>query len=119
MTAEIVSVGNELMDGFTVDTHSATMSRVLAECGIDCDHRQTVRDDWPEMISALKLALGRSDVVITIGGLGPTGDDLTKEAVAEAIGDSLVMDVELEERLHQFFLDRKMTYADAQKKQAM
>src|SRR4051812_5809377 len=105
MTAEIVSIGNELMDGFTVDTHSATMSRILAECGVDCNHRQTVRDDWQEMVAALKLALSRSDLLITIGGLGPTGDDLTKEAVAEAIGDELVMNVEVEARLHQFFID--------------
>src|SRR2546423_9658028 len=102
MTAEIVSIGNELMDGFTVDTHSATMSRILAECGVECNHRQTVRDDSPVMVAALKEAIGRSDVVITIGGLGPTGDDLTKEAVAEAMGDTLVLEPEVEARLHQF-----------------
>ncbi len=119
MTAEIVSVGNELMDGFTIDTHAATMSRILAECGVDCDHRQTVRDDWPELLETLKLAISRSDVVITIGGLGPTGDDLTREAVAEAMGEKLVIEEEVEKRLHQFFIERKMAYADSQKKQAM
>jgi len=119
MLAEIVSVGNELMDGFTVDTHAATMSGILAECGVDCNHRQTVRDNWDDMIAALREAFSRSDLVITIGGLGPTGDDLTKEAVAHALGDMLVMDEELDARLHQFFIDRKMKYADSQKKQAM
>src|SRR5437588_7498089 len=87
MTAEIVSMGNELMDGFTVDTHAATMSRILAECGVDCDHRQTVRDNWEALVSALKEAIGRADVVVTIGGLGPTGDDLTREAIAAALSD--------------------------------
>ena len=119
MTAEIVSVGNELMDGFTIDTHAAAMSRILAECGVDCNHRQTVRDNWDDMVAAMREALRRSDVLITIGGLGPTGDDLTKEAVAEAIGDKLVMDEDLEAKLHQFFVDRKMKYSDAQKKQAL
>ncbi len=119
MIAEIVSVGNELMDGFTIDTHAAAMSRILAECGVDCNHRQTVRDNWDDMLAALREAFDRSDLVITIGGLGPTGDDLTKEAVAEVLGDKLVMDEELETRLHQFFVDRKMKYSESQKKQAM
>lgn len=119
MTAEIVSIGNELMDGFTVDTHAATMSRVLAECGIDCNHRQTVRDDWEVLVAALKDAIGRSDAVITIGGLGPTGDDLTREAIAAALGDEMVHEAEFEERLRVFFEARKMTYTEAQKKQTM
>ena len=119
MTAEIVSIGNELMDGFTVDTHAATMSRILAECGIDCDHRQTVRDEWEHLVEALCEALSRSDVVITIGGLGPTGDDLTREAIAAALGDEMVNEPEFEERLRAFFEARKMTYTEAQKKQTM
>ncbi len=119
MTAEIVSIGNELMDGFTIDTHAATMSRILAECGVDCHHRQTVRDDWEVLVAALKEAIGRSDVVITIGGLGPTGDDLTREAIAAALGDEMVHEAEFEERLRKFFESRKMIYTEAQKKQTM
>ena len=118
MTAEIVSIGNELMDGFTVDTHAATMSRILAECGIDCDHRQTVRDDWEVLLAALREALARSDVVITIGGLGPTGDDLTREAIAEVMGEKLVVDEEFEPKLRKFFEDRGFTYTEPQQKQA-
>ncbi|MEA2553296.1 MAG: nicotinamide-nucleotide amidase, partial [Fimbriimonadaceae bacterium] len=119
MTAEIVSIGNELMDGFTVDTHAATMSRMLAECGVDLNYRQTVRDDWEPLVAALKEALSRSDIVITIGGLGPTGDDLTREAIAEALGEKLVLESAFEERLKKFFEDRKMTYTEHQRKQAM
>jgi nicotinamide-nucleotide amidase len=119
MTAEIVSVGNELMDGFTVDTHSATMARILAECGVDCDHRQTVRDNFEDYVAALRGALSRADVVITIGGLGPTGDDLSREAIAKAMGDKLVLEPEFEVKLRKFFEDRKMPYSDTQKKQAM
>lgn len=119
MTAEIVSVGNELMDGFTVDTHATTMARILAECGIDRHHRQTVADEWENLVAALRVALERSDIVITVGGLGPTGDDLTREAIAEALGDELVFEPEVEEQNRKFFEQRKMTYTEAQKKQAM
>lgn len=119
MTAEIVSVGNELMDGFTVDTHATTMARILAECGIERHHRQTVADEWDNLVAALKVALDRSDIVITVGGLGPTGDDLTREAIAEALGDKLVFEPEIEEQNRKFFEQRKMTYTEAQKKQAM
>lgn len=119
MTAEIISVGNELMDGFTVDTHAATLARVLAESGIERHHRQTVSDEWENLVDALRVALERSDIVITIGGLGPTGDDLTREAIAEALGDAPVFEPEIEERNRRFFAQRNIPYSDAQKKQAM
>ena len=78
MNAEIVSVGTELLLGQIIDTHAATMARILAECGISCRHRATVGDNLDRAVEALRLALSRSDVVVTVGGLGPTADDLTR-----------------------------------------
>ena len=84
MTAEIVSVGTELLLGQIVDTDAAHLAQVLPEFGVACHRRQTVGDNLERLAEALRLGLGRSDIVFTIGGLGPTEDDLTREAISDA-----------------------------------
>src|SRR5688500_9759424 len=101
MTAEIVSVGTELLLGQIVDTHAATMGRILAECGIVCQRRSTVGDNFERVCSVLQEALAKVDVVITIGGLGPTMDDLTRDAISKALGDELETVPEIEEHLRE------------------
>lgn len=86
MRAETVSVGDEVLQGATLDSDAAEASRVLAECGIPTAWRQTVGDDRAAIADALRLALSRCDVVLAIGGLGPTHDDLTREGAADALG---------------------------------
>ena len=81
--AEIVSIGTELLLGQILDTNSQFISTELASLGVDCLFRSTVGDNSERIVSSLKLALDRSDVVITTGGLGPTADDLTHECIAE------------------------------------
>jgi nicotinamide-nucleotide amidase len=119
MTAEIVSVGTELLLGQIVDTHAPTMARILADCGIACTHRQTVGDNLPRAVAALNDALRRADVVITIGGLGPTQDDLTREAIAEALGDTLESVPEELEKLRKLFALRKFHWVETNARQAM
>ena len=118
MNAEIVSIGTELLLGQIVDTHAATMARILAECGISCRYRATVGDNLDRAVETLKLALSRSDVVVTIGGLGPTTDDLTRDAIALALGDTLETVPEVEEKLKSFFAQRGAPWVESNAKQA-
>ena len=92
MTVEIVSIGTELLLGQIVDTNAAWLSARLAEIGVGVYRRTTVGDNRERIIGALLEALTRADGVITIGGLGPTDDDLTREAIAAVLHEPLVLD---------------------------
>lgn len=102
MNAEIVAIGTELLLGQIVDTNSAWIGQRFADNGIDLHYTSTVGDSRSRMLDTLKRAHGRSQVVITTGGIGPTQDDLTREIVAEVMGRKVVVDpeslLELEER---------------------
>ncbi len=89
MDIELVTIGTELLLGFTVDTNSAFMGRTLAEAGVRIARRTSVRDTPAEIRDAVHEALGRSKFVVTTGGLGPTRDDMTKQVVAELFGAPL------------------------------
>jgi len=93
--AEIVSIGTELLLGAIVDTNAAYISRRLAEIGIDLYRRVTVGDNERRIARCIEEALERADVVICSGGLGPTVDDVTRQAVAQATGRELVLDEEM------------------------
>lgn len=118
MTAEIVSVGTELLLGHVVDTHAPLMAQILAECGISCQRRTTVGDNRERLVSVLRESLDRCRVVITIGGLGPTLDDLTRDGIAEALGVPLEHVPEVEERLRRFFAQRNLRWTDSIARQA-
>lgn len=119
MRAEVVSVGTELLLGQIVDTNAAYIAGVLSELGISLYRRSTVGDNRNRLLAALKLALDESDVVITIGGLGPTMDDITREGLAEAFGDTLVRDEQIAARLHSFFQSRGMPVLESNLRQAL
>ena len=88
-TAETIAVGSELLLGGRLDTNSLFIAERLAACGVELRYKTTVGDDLSDMVSVLKTALRRVRVVILTGGLGPTIDDLTREAVAQATGHRL------------------------------
>ncbi len=94
MKGEIIAVGTELLLGEIVNTNAQYLSRTLATLGVDLYYQSVVGDNLGRLVDVLRLALGRSDLVITCGGLGPTGDDLTRDAVARAAGLELVEDSE-------------------------
>ncbi len=118
-TAEIICVGTELLLGDIVDTNSAFLSRELAKLGISVYHKCTVGDNPLRLRAVIDEAMGRSDLIITSGGLGPTYDDLTKEVVSEAFGRELRENGEVLDRIRAYFAEtgRKMT--ENNKKQAM
>jgi len=115
--AEIVSVGTELLLGQIADTNAQHLGQLLPQLGIAHTHRQTVGDNLTRLEEALRLALSRADIVFTIGGLGPTEDDLTRDGIAAALDDELVQDKELEAVLRQIFVERKFNWVDSQLRQ--
>src|SRR5947208_8222833 len=91
---EIVTIGDELLLGYTIDTNGAYLARKLAEVGVMVSRRTSVGDDLFSIEEAVGHALARSNGVITTGGLGPTSDDLGKADVAKLFGRTLVIDEE-------------------------
>ena len=119
MRAEIISVGTELLLGQIVDTNAPFLSRALSALGIDVFYRVTVGDNTARLAETLERALSRADLVITIGGLGPTQDDLTKETIAEVLGEPMVIDPESEKVIRAFFERRGLPIAQSNLKQAL
>ena len=89
---EIVTIGDELLLGFTIDTNAAYLARKLAEQGVAVARRASVGDDVATIVSAVREALDRTGLVITTGGLGPTTDDVTRDAIAQVFGRELAVD---------------------------
>lgn len=111
MTAEIISVGTELLLGNIVNTNAAYLAEQCAALGLSMYYQSVVGDNKERLSETLKLAMSRSDVIFLGGGLGPTEDDLTKETVAEVLGRNLVEDVHSKEQIAEFFrrIDREPT----------
>jgi nicotinamide-nucleotide amidase len=109
--AEIVVTGTELLLGEIVDTNSTMMARMLRDIGLDLHYKSTVGDNQARMAAVLNVALGRSDIVLVSGGLGPTVDDVTREAVADATRRPLVFQQELLDQIAARFahFGRQMT----------
>ena len=103
MNAEIVGVGTELLLGQIPNTNAQWISERLAEIGVGVHHHQTVGDNVPRIVDAIRLARSRADVVILTGGLGPTQDDVTRESIAEALDRPLERHAELETMLREKF----------------
>ncbi|MFL5798522.1 MAG: competence/damage-inducible protein A [Actinomycetota bacterium] len=103
MRAEIVGVGTEILLGQIANTNAQWMSERLAEIGVDVLHHQAVGDNLDRITEALREALSRADVVIATGGLGPTQDDITRDAIAKVLGVPLVRHPEIEELLREKF----------------
>src|SRR5688500_8636103 len=91
MKVEIITIGDELLLGFTTDTNAAYLARVLAAHGVEDVRRATVGDDGDAIAAAVREALERTGAIITTGGLGPTADDMTKPAIAAVFGRRLEM----------------------------
>ncbi len=119
MRAEIISVGTELLLGDIVNTNAQFLARELASLGFTVYYQSVVGDNPMRLRSLVHAAKERSEVLVFTGGLGPTDDDLTKETVAEAFGDSLVSDPEELAKLEVFFKRLGREMAPNNRKQAM
>jgi nicotinamide-nucleotide amidase len=119
MRAELISVGTEILLGEITDTNSQWVAARLPAIGIDLYHQSTVGDNNGRLAEAIERALERSDVVIMTGGLGPTEDDLTREAIAQVLGEEMFVDADAERQLRAFFAARGVAFAERNVKQTM
>lgn len=94
MIAEVVSIGDELTSGQRLDTNSQWLSQQLGDLGVAVHYHTTVADNLAANVEVFRNAIARADLVVASGGLGPTADDLTREALAEVTGRELVLDEE-------------------------
>ncbi len=118
MHAEIITTGTELLLGVITDTNSTYIARQLRDIGLDLYFITSAGDNQARVAQVIDTALDRADVVITTGGLGPTVDDITREAVAQATGRELVRDAHLEAYIEAFFQKRGYTMTDNNRRQA-
>jgi competence/damage-inducible protein CinA-like protein len=118
LSAELLSVGSEITVGETRDTNAGDLARELTAHGVDVRRLTALPDDLASVRDAFGAALERADLVIATGGLGPTPDDLTRESVAALVGETPVVDPELERWLIDLFERRGLPMVDSNRKQA-
>lgn len=118
LKAEILSVGTELLLGQIVNTNAAFLAARLAEVGVDLYRQTTVGDNLERVTAAFKDALERADLVLSTGGLGPTQDDLSRDALAAALGVPLLRHPEAEEMVRAVFSRRGLPLTEVQFRQA-
>ncbi len=118
LSAELVAIGTELTVGETIDTNSGELARSLVAHGVRVGRVANLPDDLPVVVEALQAALGRADLVVTTGGLGPTPDDLTREAVAAVCNEELAVDDATLAWLHRLWARRRLPFPSTNIKQA-
>jgi len=118
MKSEIIAVGSEMLTPFRQDTNSLYITEKLNEIGVSVSFKTIVGDRRKDLINAIRAALGRIDILVLMGGLGPTEDDLTREAVAEALSLTLRRDASVVGSLHARAATMRITLAENNLKQA-
>ena len=106
MKAEIISIGTELLMGELIDTNAPFIASRLPQLGISLQRVSQEGDDLDTLSEAISLGLARSDIIFTSGGLGPTQDDLTREAIARALGETMVVQEDVVKALREYFRGR-------------
>jgi nicotinamide-nucleotide amidase len=118
MKAEIISTGTELLLGNIADTNTAFLAEQLARLGIDLYYAATVGDNYDRLLGTLKLAWGRSDLILMTGGLGPTQGDITRDVIAGLFEEKMEIDPGLKVALEKFFSERSIAMSANNLKQA-
>ena len=118
MRAEVLAVGTELLLGQITNSNAAWIGEQLALAGVDCHHHTVVGDNHDRMVAAIRACLARSDALIVSGGLGPTQDDITREAIAEVMNVELVRDEQIVERIRKMFASRNREMPESNARQA-
>src|SRR5437773_2157593 len=119
MKACILAVGSEMLTPFRVDTNSLFITERLNTIGYDVRLKAVVADHIDELARVVEGALGWADLLVITGGLGPTEDDMTRDAVAKVLGIPLDVDESIVERLRERFARRGMTMPEINRRQAM
>ena len=119
MIAEVIAIGDELTSGQRLDTNSQWLSQELGQLGIRVLYHSTVGDDLPANVDLFRQSVRRADVIVVTGGLGPTADDLTRQALADAAGVELVKDETALRHIQQLFAKRNRPMPERNVVQAM
>jgi len=107
MSAEIITIGTELLTGSTINTNVSYLSEKLTSLGIETCFQTSVGDNYPHLELVLSEAIKRSEIIVITGGLGPTADDITKQAVSNVLKTRLILETGIVSKIERFFKDRK------------
>ncbi len=118
MNCEIIAIGSELLTPFRTDTNSLFLTERLNKLGVQVDFKTIVGDRRKDLVNQVRIALNRADIIVAMGGLGPTVDDLTREAVAEALGLRLKRDQAIVGSLYARFAARRISMTENNARQA-
>src|SRR5438105_6159328 len=118
VNAEIIAIGSELLTPYRQDTNSLFLTERLNQLGVEVRFKSVVGDSRSDLVMVARVALSRAEIVIFMGGLGPTEDDLTRECVAEALGIELYRDPEIITALHKRFAERRIPMPENNARQA-
>lgn len=118
MKAEIITVGSELILGSTLNTNSQYLTRRLSEIGIEVLYHTSLKDNKKQLKEVIEIGLKRADLLVFTGGLGPTGDDLTKEVVSETLGLKLILNDNIKNNIANYFKKTNKTMTSNNIKQA-
>lgn len=119
MNAEIITIGDEILIGQTVDTNSAWLGQELNKIGVRIDRITSIQDKPTEIVKAIDEAFSRVDLLLVTGGLGPTQDDKTKKTLIEYFTDKLEMNEEVLHAIEEFFISRDLPILEVNRQQAM
>lgn len=116
-TAAIIAVGDEVLCGDVINTNAAYLAKELDNLGIKCVHMSVIPDEWDDISHEIEFCSKKADFVVTVGGLGPTNDDITKQAVASALGLEMYFDEHEYEIMHELFMKRGFSETENNKRQ--
>lgn len=119
MITELITIGDEVITGHTVDTNAAFLARTLTDAGHEIRYTSSVGDNVEFMVDAFRLACSRAELVVTTGGLGPTDDDLTKRAIARQFKRNLIFHEEILREIEKRYAARGMTLGKLNQNQAL
>ncbi|MEE9369462.1 MAG: molybdopterin-binding protein [Pontiella sp.] len=119
--AELISIGDELLSGRTLNTHGRDLGEALTNIGLQLSRDTTIPDDIPTIVSAVEEALSRVDLIFVTGGLGPTVDDITRDALSKFLRKEIVLDQPTVEHLKEWYEkhDRRITLAATRQAQVL
>ncbi|MDH5468348.1 MAG: molybdopterin-binding protein, partial [Candidatus Aminicenantes bacterium] len=118
MKIEIMAVGSELLTPYFQDTNSLYLTERFNDLGLEVSYKTIVSDDWDDLVLCIRQALARADIVVGIGGLGPTRDDRTREALASVLKRKLIFKKEILQKIRKRFERRGLSMPAVNKKQA-
>jgi len=119
MRVSIITIGNELLKGYTVDTNASFIGENLTEIGVDIVWKCSVQDNVNEIIESLKIANNKSEIIICTGGLGPTLDDITINSISKLLHKDITVDFKYLEELNNYYLLKGIKISNINKNQSM